>query len=470
MNFQVYPLKMNAVAVYISSSMFKDSQNIIDKINNMYGECFEGIFDTTIKNTVLVLYVEMETIENKNRYLEIYKKDNYKAFNILKLNTNNIKGFLRIELYDKHIEIYDVCTGRKHRRTGVMHALFENVLEDAPPQFKTFWLGVTFDNPNRDIAINFYLNNRFSFDNITFQTPSLIKLKFPVLSFIHKRGQANEKSNVNIYTSLSSLECNFVFNLNWKDAILIQNNVYDKNTEACGVMTLSNKGKEVFLSPNLQSVVYGNAKTFTINPPDYYVNWHSHPAICYTTHNCYIGWPSSLDMKYLYYKYSFGILLHFTFTGEGLYSLRLSKEAMKFVYIIALNRDWLNSVAELIYYRFHYIEQYRKNNLFSDSKEKEKNIAQFLEKANNFTLKEYIIDEKNEKKQKFLSFIHTINYSKVNNDVIEAVKYFEQFAPANFPLFEVKFYTSDYILNNKNSVERIPISNIRSPLQSYCPN
>ena len=465
---KVYPLKRDAVAVYINSLFFqhiKNIKNIINKVNNLYNECFSSDFDTNVKNSVLILYVDMETVKNKKGYLKLPEKQ---ALKLLNENVNNIQGFLRLELYRDHIEIYDVCTGKNHRRQGVMHALFENMLEVTPKQYKMFWLGVVFDNPDRDKAINFYLKNGFAFNNTTFTTPSNIRLRSPVLSFTHKRGELNTKT-LNIYSALSDLECNFNFLFNWKDMILIQNNVYNLNAETGGTMNLIPEKNYVVLIPNLANIVYGDPNTLSVNTPQYYVSWHSHPDICYVKYNCYIGWPSSADMKNIYQEYLSGSLLHFVFTAEGLYAIKLSKEAMKFLYMIYYNSKWLESLGELINDRFYYAELHRGGDLFSD-KERSDRITQFLQKANNFTLRDYIVNPNNPKETDFLMFLGNKDYSKINTDVMNAVKYFEKYALANFPLFEVKFYSSAYILANKRRSETIRMDSIRAPFNNFCPN
>ncbi len=462
MSFQAYALKTNAVAVYINSSIFNQAKNIIDKVDSMYGECFEGGFNSNVKNSVLILYVDMENSDNQEKFLNINNQ-----IQILNKNVNNIKGFLRLELYENHIEIYDVCTGKNNRKRGVMHALFENILFVTPKKYKFFWLGVTFDNPDRDNTINFYLKNGFYLDSVVFKTPSNVRLKSPVISFISsaKHIFAGPK-NKNVYGALSNIECDFNFILKWKDAIYIQNNVYNRNVETGGTMDLKMLKKDVLLSPNLLSVVYGDPTTFSVNPPVYYVNWHSHPGICYTKNQCYIGWPSSADMRYLYAGYNLGLLLHFVFTAEGLYSIKLSKDAMKFMYMIALNKDWLTAVGDLIYYRFAYIEKYR---LFVETRDRQKNIAEFLNRANTFTLKDYVI-KNDESEKNFLNFMSGKDYFTPNENVINAIKYFEQYSSADFPLFEVNFYSSEYILSHVEGVQIVKMATIRTPFKNYCPN
>ncbi len=462
---KVYPLKRDAVAIYINSPFFQDNtKKIISKVNNLYNECFSSDFDTNVKNSVLILYVDMETQKNKRGYLKLNERQSLKLLNE---NVNNIQGFLRLELYRDHIEIYDVCTGENHRRQGVMHALFENMLEVSPIQYKMFWLGVAFDNPDRDKAINFYLKNGFAFNNTTFTTPSNIKLRSPVLSFTHKRGELNTKT-LNIYSALSDLECNFIFLFNWVDMIIIQNNVHNLNVEAGGTMNIIPQRNYILLTPNLANIVYGDPNTLSVNTPQYYVSWHSHPDICYVKYNCYIGWPSSVDMKSIYHEYLSGGLLHFVFTAEGLYAIKLSKEAMKFMYMIYYNSKWTESLGELINDRFYYAELHRGGDLFSDNRERSSRITEFLQKANNFTLRDYIVNPNNPKESTFLMFLGNKDYSKINRDVINAVNYFEQYAPANFPLFEVKFYSSSDIVSNQKGVVSIPMDTIRAPFNNFC--
>ena len=440
MSFKIYPLSGPAIAVYINNTVFFESEEIENRVDEIYGECFN---ETGIpyfgNNSVLILYVNMKTEENKKRLLSLNKNDALKSIN---LSAKNILGFLRVELYNDFAEIYDVCTGYEFRRQGIMHALFQNMFQIIRKKY--FWLGVQFDNPNRDAAIRFYLKDGFSFQNVSFVTPSAIKLKFPVLSFIHSKEKL-PKINRNMFSALSDIACNFTFKLRWADMISVQNEVYSRNTETGGTMDIVNE----FLIPNLNSVVYGDPINLTVDVPTHYINWHSHPDICYRAKNCYIGWPSGQDMRYLFHNYNLGVIFHLLFTSEGLYTMKLTVNAMKMIYILSFNFEWLNAIELVILNRFTHVEKYRaiQENLFAPVQKRNENIKEFLRKANTATLKDY--------------------NTEGNMKVAQAIKYLEQFSSSSFPLFEITYYDSTYI--KQRPFELISINTIRAPLKNFCP-
>ena len=441
MDFKIYPLQKHAVAVYMNSAVFFEQDEIESRVDEIYGECFNEVGISYFgKESVLILYVNMKNEDNKKKLLSLNRNDTLKSLN---LSAKNILGLLRVELYKNYAEIYDVCTGYDFRRRGIMHALFQNMFQVLKK--KSFWLGVQFDNPTRDAAIRFYLKEGFHFQNVTFITPSNVRLKFPVLSFV----KGGEQINRNMFSALSDIACNFSFKLRWADMINIQNNVYSKNAETGGTMDIVNG----FLIPNLNSVIYGDPKTLTIETPVHYLNWHSHPDICYEKNNCYIGWPSGQDMKSLFHNYNFGVIFHLLFTSEGLYTMKLTINAMKMIYILSFNVEYLIAIEQVIFERFTYVEKYRAcegaNCMFSSSSvvKRNENIKEFLRKANTATLKDYNVQK--------------------NSAVESSIKYFEQFYSSLFPLFEVTFYDKSYI--GKRPFELIRLNTIRAPIKNFCP-
>jgi hypothetical protein len=440
MEWKIYPLNGLAIAAYMNWNTFIDMKEIENRVDELYGECFdEDGIPYFGNNSVLIMYVNMKNEENKKRLLSLNREDALKSIN---LSAKNILGFLRIELYKEHAEIYDVCTGYDFRKQGIMHDLFQNMFLNIKKKY--FWLGVTFDNPNRDTAIRFYLKEGFSFKNVGFVTPSNIRLKFPVLSFI--KGERYPQRNM--FLALSDIACNFTFKMKWTDMIYIQNNVYNRQVETGGSMDIVNG----FLVPDVTSIVFGSPSTLSVATPVHYINWHSHPDICYKKFSCYIGWPSGQDMKNVFHNYSFGMIFHLIFTAEGLYTIKLTESAMKMVYILSFNHDWLLAIEEIIVTRFTYVEKYRGlspgPSLFVSFAKRDENIKEFLRKANTATLRDYLNGNNNVK-------------------VEQSIQYLSQFTSSLFPIFEVAFYPSDRIYSR--SFETIRLNTIRAPTNNFCP-
>ena len=435
MDLYIYPLNGPAVVVYIGSEVLFSARKVLDKVNELYLECFsEGGVGQYGKNIIFMIYVNMKTEQNKKRLLSLGKNEALRNLNFI---SDNVFGFLRLELYQNHAELYDVCTGKENRKQGVMHSLFSHMFSQIKRKY--FWLGVVFDNPKRDEAINFYLNNGFFFQNVTFRTPSNVMLKFPVLGFTTQHPSFNR----NIFSALSDISCNFSFKLKWTDMIYIQNNVYDKKVETAGKMDV----QLGWLKPNLVDITYGDSLKFAVTVPKYYINWHSHPDVCYRAYNCYIGWPSGQDMKFIFQYYFSGLLFHLLFSAEGLYTIKLTENAMKMIYLFSFKPEWLYAISDVIKERFDFVTRYRIYDV--PTSKRDETIKAFLQRANTATLRDYLVED--------------------NVLVKEAIQYLERFTSPNFPIFQVIFYPSSYIETHTKSFETITLNTISSPRNNFCP-
>jgi ribosomal protein S18 acetylase RimI-like enzyme len=489
-DFSLSFIKNNAVIIYINSSLFSKCENIISRINEMHRQCFKNDIILNDIDT-LVLYMNLENERNKNFLDKMYNQSLEAAFNLVNTNTKNINGSLKVEKYAEHIEIWDVCTHKDWRGKGLMHSLFVDLNQNVPAKYKKFWLNVLFENNSRDEAINLYVKSGFKFDKITYNTPSGKIFNSPVIGFLNIRDDVRKNPSYvkrQIYLALNELKCNFNAELLWEDAIFMQNLYSITDIEYGGTFDLIPKRdinideRKTFIMKPGKNVIKGEEKKFTVNTPKSTINWHSHPYSCYTTIGCYIMWPSGADMKYIFYNYLNGVLFHLLFTAEGLYTIKLTTQAMKFMYIIYKNSDWLYAFSDLISFRFITLEQYRKADfneerldcirktnstacLFSPGEDKNKNIARFLEISNTYSLKQYLI---NEKDLQFLSTYYDLKNITYNTN--EAVEYFENFTgrEADFPIFEVKFYTNDYIVKNRRNFEKISLTSINPPFNSFC--
>jgi GNAT superfamily N-acetyltransferase len=509
-DFLVSPLKTNGLVIYIhinnkiyNKNGFKSEENwfigntkitnnapIISRVNEMHRECF-GNDITLEKNNTLVLYIQPENDLLKEGYLKLYNKNIEEAFKFLNLEINkkNILACFRIEPYAKYAEIWDVCTDPRWRGRGIMHSLFEDFNRSAPNYFRAFWLAVLYENSSRDKSINLYARSGFKFDRVTFQTPSGKTFPYPVISLVNLRDniQVNPFEIKRLsYKGLDNIKCDFNIVLNWKNMIEIQQKYFNKNKEYGGkfdIIADKNKKNEYLLIPNFLNAVQGG-ESFQVSPPSYYFNWHTHPNLCNIKLGCYIVWPSSWDMRYIYINYSSGLLFHTVFTPEGLYTIKLTTELMKFIYIISKNSEWITNIADLIFFRFSYLENYRKVEtdiersqcikkynspecLFYPNKNRNEKIVNFIKFANNANFYQYA----STKAEEIYFNILGVSTKESNEKSIQAIKYFEEIAGrvANFPLFEVGFYSSEYIIQNQNTVQKIFLKTIKSPLNQFCP-
>ena len=469
MSFIISKINNNSAIVYINNILFPYSKNIINKVLN--NDC--GYYPDLNNKSVLVLYIKLRNIDKllKVSDKEILQKINEEYY-------ENILGFLKLELYDKHIEIYDVCVYEQHKKKGIMKSIFKDVINKAPKEYNYFWLGVKFDNQMRDIVIKFYYSLGFEFQQVK------IYDKFPVITMIFNRYQnphySLKSTNIQIYNGLNDISCSVNFYLKWDVARYINNEFSEKvDSEYGGIMEISSiDNKNFILNPN--KLVKGDNRG--VNTPLSFINWHTHPLICYKNDLCYIGWPSGQDMKYMFDNYYHnGLIMHYLFASEGVYILRLSKDAMKFIHVISNRQDWIYAIIELINIRFSYLEDFRniktdierlnclKNNkdlrcLTYPSRKQKENIDIFLERANTFILRQYVVDLKNINFQMF----EEIEVFDINKKTLDAIDYFENFTNtiANFPIFKVD-YISSYNINGEYI--KTSLDYIQAPTNSYCP-
>ena len=461
MDFYASKINKDVVIVYINKKLLPISKEIIQKIRELGKKCnFEITPDSNI-----IFYFQMPDI-SKNQ-------DAKMLFNVIKKNTNNILGFFTYRYFPQHLEIYDVCVPPEYRNQGIIKTIFIDFLKNVPKNYK-IWLGVKMDNQMRDIVINLYLSLGFKYLDIGYRSFSGQLYPFLFVSMILDRNYKTslKDTNLQIYNGLKSLETSKVLYLNYDVSLSIYQNFSHKaNTEYGGIMKADYKG---FLNP--EKIVKGDE--FSVVIPDSCVNWHTHPNICYIKTQCYIGWPSGKDMQLSFLKYYTNErILHFVFAEEGLYIVRLTGEMMKFIHIISNNQDWVGAIADLIDYRFTFLERYRSveddkerlkcldkyntiNCLTFRSETKTQKIKNFLDRANNKTLKEYIVYGEEYVRLMFDNY----PIDEQNNLTLEAIKYYENFTNTiqNFPIFKVDYV--DPLIFRKSGFLNIKLDYLRTPV------
>ena len=493
---EIIKIKDDAVAVYINSSIFNRVSNILNQITFISRDCFDSptVLSPNMRNNVLLAYMNTEKKEQTEKLLNL---PNQQALNVINANANYIQAFLRMELYPdtNHVEIYDECTARKFRSRGAMNNLFKNLFDNLPEQYRYIWLGVLINTDNRDTTLKFYLKKGFEIVGVTNRSLSGKQFRFNFVSMVKDKDKELPAAKINadilranrtIYEFLSELRCNFLLYLNWNDIIKIQKLYAHKEREYGGHFILRNFGRDVYLVPNLKSIQEGG-EDLTVPIQNEIFTWHTHPYICYEKKNCYIGWPSGQDMTVVFNHYLKGGLVHFVFSNEGAYGIKLTTEMMKFIYLVMFNNEWIDSISKMILIRFGFIENFRsvihdeerlkcleefeKACLIYPSDKQEENIRQFLDKANNRTLNEYNFAEfliEDEYKE-YIETLEEVKFfvAQYNEYLEEAMEYYTKATgrTTDFPVFEAVFYRS-YDKADQNL--RLNINTIKAPNNPFC--
>jgi len=440
----------NTSVVYIKTSLFPRLPNIKKRIEKISEGCNFST-DLTNENSNIVLY-----------FRNIFKVPDIEN---IEYNTQNIYGFLRYDFYKDYIEIYDVCVPIEHRRKGVMKTIISDLFEK---KFKNIWLGVDMNNPMRDKVIELYSSLGFIFDGLRTNTPSGKNISFFIVSMIKKSNlnQSNlNEINLQINNALDNMKTSVDLFLNFEDALKIHKITSNKGVEYSGIFNVDKKN---YLKPEITNIGTSN----NVPMPDSHISWHSHPLICYRNNNCYIGWPSGIDMSSIFFTYHNGLLLHFIFAQEGLYIVRLTEELMKLFHIISNEQKWIQDISDLIAYRFSFLEQFRnipsdidKLNCFKNggcleyqSQKRIENINLFLNISNTYPLNKYIVTGQERTNLLFAKF----PIDELNDSVTNTLNYYEKFTYRipDFPVFHVEYIPT---YNVKTGVKKINLKYIPSP-------
>jgi ribosomal protein S18 acetylase RimI-like enzyme len=342
--------------IYIHSSIFESIPKTVNHVKKSHSECDFELVRLTQQippNTTLVIY-----LNNNHRYKltrKILEKDLYK----------DILGFLTVELYKDHAEVYNVCTAKASRGKGIMTKIFESMLVEIPKE--KIWLGIKLDNPMFEKVLRLYVSVGFKVSGIQHITPSNIIPNFAFLSLDFTKGTSIMQQQDEIYVEVekgtrmrdeykNGGKC--TINTYIKPELItdIQDKYMMESVEYGGIMASTRMKNGTYLL-GLAAETRGS-KNFKTDIPPYYINWHTHPFICYAKNRCHIGWPSGQDMGYIFRKYVKGVIAHILFAKEGVYFIQLSPAMMSYVRI--LNSSCIDDIANVIAYFYSNLEVYRK--------------------------------------------------------------------------------------------------------------
>ena len=366
-DFNISPYNSNVI--YIYSSLFTTMPNTVSKVRQMHKDyCKMDVVlcQQNPCNSTLAIYLDgigSGPVTPRDIETKLYQ---------------NIRAFLTIEINPDHAEIYNVCTDERYRGQGIMTKILESVLFDIP--LNRVWVGIDMNNPIRDDVFRLYSYVGFDFVGIQKITPSGNFPSFPFLAMEYIKGKSLPKNQYTVDIILSNTQkiindymnsiiatgnyergglCKIRTYIRGDLIYNIKEHYINKNVEYGGLMGIKNIGGNLYLL-GLGAITKGTVVkgAFTVNLPNYYINWHTHPSICYTENKCYIGWPSGQDMSILISQYPQGLLAHVLFSIEGIYFLQLSPEMMLLLQV--LDTACVSYLADLIRYFFTDLEDFRK--------------------------------------------------------------------------------------------------------------
>ena len=467
----------NSHVVYISSADFSLMPNLQNVIRNIHKDsCFSDISlcQQNPCQSYLIIYFDKEITD----------------INILKdMEEGNAKGkisaFLSVEYFDDIAEIYNVCTERSQRKKGIMKKIFQAMFKEFPSN--EYWLGVLLNNPFLNDALSLYLKVNFKPIGIAYTTPHGQTVTTPFISlYVDTITEQYENLYINnnkkyIDSMISFYKksrdmCSINLNLSKETVDYIYENYIEEDVEYGGAMDLVKERD--FYSLQITSVTKGT-QNFQIKIPMYYINWHTHPNICYIKNRCFIGWPSGMDMKYILLGYNKGLLLHFLFSKEGIYGINLSTNMATLLKF--LRHDHINQISEWVAFHFGSLENFREVKYDKDRLDclqrtndlncytyvdsfLNKNIEQIINYINTFTLKElmttYPSGTPSTKIDEIKGYLEKARRDVIRSDINRDILDF------NFPIFSSVFR---YAKEARASDTNFPFNFIVPPINSHCP-
>ncbi len=486
------------------------SENIKKRINVIAQDC--GWHYNDKSNAVYVFYFKYSS-------KDISKDKEREILQLIERYPENITSYLRMDTYKDYAEIYDVCTALVYRKLSYMKKIFASIFKNYKyviwlgvrvsdlyrDVLLNFYmkLGFTFEK-YRNVTYSGHVLN-FVFIGLTYTSTQISSPKIKNKNIdkpisprdkirkskdnkpksprdkiskskeqpISPRNKEQPISPRNKEQPISprdklrksprdvkekNIDWDMVDNLTFNKDIIIKGELLKKIYNNYSLGKITEYGGTFKLENNvLEEAIHVRGRELDVNVPNGIFTWHTHPAICYTKMGCYIGWPSGADMSFIFFKYLFGLLLHFVITEEGVYIIRLTKEMMKFVHVISWNQTWLQNITDLISERFTHLERYRlypdlhmlergginQSNikskdslyhLFSNTPDKKKYIEKFLNVANTFPLPDYIATNNN---------VNFINGSEIDGVKAAMDYYVKQTGNSlSFPVFKCEYISS----------------------------
>lgn len=366
----------------------------------------------------------------------------------------------------KTAEIYDVCTDPKFRKRGYMRDIFSKLeMYLIYNGCSKIWLGIDLRNPLWEGVLKLYVSLGFKNPKITKRSSMDKPISFKALRLVKNiRENDLEQNKILLIANelrndyLASLaDTSFIKIIIPKSLCLALKNAYiNKGREYAGIFLVDSKRNiENFdfysLAYPVDSQTGGSWTHFIVNSPrNFAFSFHTHPDICYSRVNCYIGWPSGMDMRFVTECYDLGTRKHFVITKEGIYSIQMTKQ-FSGLWRLIKSQDCKNIISYLIGEIFAQFEKFRQkeiiklmNNLGLLSP-----TGADLHRITQTTLMEYNKIVQQTTFHQLLKLINNKNFIK------ECIEYYKDVD--DFILFNVSFANWQHIENGPGFIDNLYI-------------
>jgi len=383
-------------------------ESISPDCGSVYNKC--GVYDTCVSYTVMK-----------------FKKTAGITPETLNEHADELMGYL-VAVVDHNrelTEIYDVCVAKKSRKQGAARELLEAIT--VKTIYPRMWLGIMLDNPNWDSVIKLYARAGFRHPLIYEKTPFGWDIGTSVVGLIYYdpsvKGVELIPSDPNIVirdaTELrerylrETEKCTTNIVMSSQLALYLYTYL-DKDREYGGEIVISEyKDNHAILAVNTEKIYEGESPpNFVVNVPYNNITFHTHPRLCYIEHQCYIGWPSGMDMGYVVMGYvaeQNPLFIHFVVTAEGIYSVRLTTDFQNI--LRKLGNDCISYIVQRLVQRFTEIEQERKA-------ENDPEVLDVLIESNDSSLLFYETEKKAWLKQRYMEFTKHYSFRNLVEDTM----------------------------------------------------
>lgn len=363
-------------------------------------------------------------------------------------NSEKILGLANVILFVREglAEIYNVCTLKQARGTGVAKTIFEKIAKNYI--YDTMWLAVALSNPLFETVVRLYAKAGFGEPVLTTRSSRGAPLNFPIIGLTYRTkrdGMSGEREttvvNVEEVVELASKmkdayfvelgRCSSLVHLSLPLLEYIKESL-QRDREYGGAFLVekyvrnpvnrSDVNEYANLVVDTEAIVRGN------DPPDYTVPmemnsrimWHTHPEVCYKHYDCFITWPSGPDTALLVSEFERGLRKQYVFTTEGVWSMQLSPNFMAFIKGLTesnysrgvagaggggggvrrgdseeTSRSCIRKFSRIVYYVFAVIEQHRKATDLKSGEvlnkaDHERIYQRYVELTNTFTFSQLV--------------------------------------------------------------------------------
>lgn len=317
-----------------------------------------------------------------------------------------IVGYFLLVLFPDMIEIYNFCIPPENRNRGIGTKMMKSVTEmnngllygDGRGDVR-LWLGIDIANPMANVAGNLYIKSGFRIGkpNIQYITPHGSKANYFIQFEFNKKRATNEgKTRLKFENIIGDIR---KLSTMCKTKLVITTNIFeyllpflDDNKEHAGYFRIKCNADGVgILTMPVEGIVPGGIDTASVpTAKDVFINFHTHPKICYTKGNCTLGWPSSQDMTQFIKNYVlYNTVGSMVVSVEGVYLIYITPDFQRFISLYKyMNDKAIKAITDAVKSIYKIIDNNRK------IKYDTKLLDKYIEYTRSFKLKNLEIKDK----------------------------------------------------------------------------